>query len=82
MRARNDPKRLMLRVLSFGLLGITFAALILAERTHIPDDVIAALLPVDTPEIFNIRLLLCGFAAISVLCCVGIELTLRRHPPR
>jgi hypothetical protein len=72
----------MLRCLSFGLLSLSLATLILGGGAHSPNHVVETLLPGDVLGSMTPRLLLFGIAAFSLACCVATELVLRRDSRR
>jgi flagellar biosynthesis protein FliR len=70
-------RRMMLRCLSFGLLSMTLAALILAGNSRSPDHLVMALLPEGALGALSPRMLLFIVAAISLAGCIIAETALR-----
>jgi hypothetical protein len=82
MKAKRSRRRTLLRCLSFGLLSLSLVTLILGGSAHSPDHAVKTLLPADAMGGVTPRLLLFGIAALSLVCCIGAELALRRDSHR
>jgi hypothetical protein len=78
MERQQGRKRLILRCLSFGLLGLTLATLLLAGSDGSPDRLFMTVWPDDTLGGLSPRALLLGAAAISLVGCIAAEMLLRR----
>jgi hypothetical protein len=77
MKVKGSRRRLVLRCLSFGMLGLSLAALILA-RNGAFDRLLMILLPLNAWYGISPRLLLLGIAIASLGGCIAAELMLRR----